>query len=109
MTKRLNAVFVPDFAVEKKTKIVIALSTCCMKWGLYPLIRTGESPALIIQLIGNSHSGAAKKRVNKVDIMKFIFWEKLFFQLTVVEIVNKQANSTGQAVSFNRKRVGFAF
>ena len=36
-----------------------------------------------------------KRRVNKVDIMKFIFWEKLLFQLTVVEIVNKQANSTG--------------
>ena len=50
-----------------------------------------------------------KRRVNKVDNMNFFFWEKLFFQLTVVEIVNKQANSTGQVVGFNRKRVGFAF
>lgn len=81
MTKRLNAVFVPDFAVEKKTKIVIALSTCCMKWGLYPLIQTGESPALIIQLIGNSHSGAAKKESEQSGYYEIYILGKVVFSI----------------------------
>lgn len=80
-----------------------------MKWGLYPLIQTGESPALIIQLIGNSHSGAAKKESEQSGYYEIYILGKVLFQLTVVEIVNKQANSTGQVVSFNRKRVVFAF